>query len=162
MRDDDADFGTVHDSSRLPELVSDVDYLINVAPLTGSTRRLIDADVFAALKPSARLINVGRGETVDTDALVTALRSGRLAGAALDVFEEEPLPAEHPLWSFPQVLISAHMSGDVAGWKDTLADAFVQNLRRYVIGTPLTNVVDKHLGFVSSLESPGAAEPTLG
>jgi phosphoglycerate dehydrogenase-like enzyme len=150
MRNGDADFGTVHDSSRLPELVSDVDYLVNVAPLTGSTRRMIDADVFAALKPSARLINVGRGETVDTDALVGALRSGRLAGAALDVFEEEPLPADHPLWSFPQVLISAHMSGDAAGGKDALADMFVRNLRRYVNGVPLVNVVDKHLGFVSS------------
>lgn len=149
-RGGDTDFGTVYDSSRLPELVSDVDYLINVAPLTGSTRRLIDADVFASLKPSARLINVGRGETVDTDALLAALRSKRLAGAALDVFEQEPLPAAHPLWSFPQVLISAHMSGDTVGWKNTLAELFVQNLQRYVNGASLVNVVDRHLGFVSS------------
>jgi phosphoglycerate dehydrogenase-like enzyme len=149
-RDDDPDFGTVHDSSRLPELVSNVDYLINAAPLTGSTRGLIGDDVFAVLKPSARLINVGRGETVDTDALVAALRSGRLAGAALDVFEQEPLPADHPLWSFPQVLISPHMSGDAAGWKDVLADVFVKNLQRYVTGAPLANVVDKDLGFVKT------------
>ncbi|MEV0971305.1 D-2-hydroxyacid dehydrogenase [Microtetraspora glauca] len=149
-RDGDADFGAVYDSSRLAALVADVDYLVNVAPLTGETRRLIDADVLAALKPAARLINVGRGETVDTEALVEALRSGRLAGAALDVFEEEPLPAGHPLWSFPQVLISPHMSGDAAGWQEALADTFLENLRRYVAGAPLINVVDKHLGFVVS------------
>ncbi|WP_433419291.1 D-2-hydroxyacid dehydrogenase [Microtetraspora malaysiensis] len=149
-RDGDADFGEVFDSSRLPSLVADVDYLVSVTPLTPETRKLIDADVIGALKPSARLINVGRGETVDADALVEALRAGRLAGAALDVFEEEPLPAGHPLWSFPQVLISPHMSGDAAGWQDALAETFLENLRRYVARAPLINVVDKHLGFVPS------------
>ncbi|WP_084517867.1 D-2-hydroxyacid dehydrogenase [Microtetraspora niveoalba] len=149
-REGDADFDAVYDSSRLAAVVGDVDYLVNVAPLTPETRGLIGADVFAALRPSARLINVGRGETVDTGALVEALRSGRLAGAALDVFEEEPLPAGHPLWSFPQVLISPHMSGDAAGWRGALADVFLDNLRRYATGAPLANVVDKRLGFVPS------------
>ncbi|WP_349638083.1 D-2-hydroxyacid dehydrogenase [Saxibacter everestensis] len=147
-RDGDPDFGVVHSSSGLVDAVGSADYLVNVAPLTDATRNLIDADVLAALKPEARLINVGRGESVDTDALVSALQRGKLAGAALDVFETEPLPANHPLWRMHNVLVSSHMSGDAKGWLERLSVQFTDNFAHYIGDGKLSNVVDKKLGFV--------------
>ncbi|MGB3374857.1 MAG: NAD(P)-dependent oxidoreductase, partial [Microbacterium sp.] len=95
--------------------------------------------------------NVGRGELVVEPALVHALASGGIAGAALDVFSVEPLPPGSPLWSMENVLVSAHMSGDTIGWRSRLAELFHDNAARYLAGEPLANVVDKRLGFV-----PGA------
>jgi phosphoglycerate dehydrogenase-like enzyme len=85
---------------------------------------------------------------VDEQALIDALRRRTIAAASLDVFEIEPLPPENPLWEMENVHISAHMSGDVLGWRDELADQFLQNLHRYIAGEPLINVVDKHAGYV--------------
>ncbi len=111
-RERDPVFGMVHGAEDFHALLGDADFIAVAAPLTAATRRMFDDAAFSALKPGARLINVGRGEIVDTGALMRALDSGHLAGAALDVFEEEPLPANHPLWTTPNVMISAHMAGD--------------------------------------------------
>ncbi|TQL52343.1 phosphoglycerate dehydrogenase-like enzyme [Ornithinicoccus hortensis] len=147
-RDGDPDFGAVVDSAELAAHVGGVDYLINAAPLTPATAGLIDAAVLAALPAHAHLVNIGRGPTVVEDDLVAALRAGELDGATLDVFTTEPLPPESPLWDAPGVVVTAHMSGDVLGWRDTLARQFVDNARRWVDGAPLANVVDKERGYV--------------
>ncbi|NIH87404.1 NAD(P)-dependent oxidoreductase [Amycolatopsis granulosa] len=149
-RTGDPDFGTVHASAALAEHLPAYDYVVAVAPLTEQTKGLFDAAAFAAMKPSARFVNVGRGELVVTGDLIEALRSGAIAGAALDVFDTEPLPAESPLWTMPGVLISPHMSGDFLGWRDTLIELFADNFHRWRTGTPLRNVVDKQLGYVPS------------
>jgi phosphoglycerate dehydrogenase-like enzyme len=147
-RTGDPDFGVVHDSSDLNAVVSEVDYLVLLAPLTDETRGLVGREVLAALPTTARLINVGRGELVRTDDLVAALREGEIAGAALDVFETEPLPPEHPLWTMENVLVSPHLSGDAVGWRDRLEQLFCANFERWVHGESLHNVVDKGRGYV--------------
>jgi len=147
-REDDADFGTVVASDDLVAHVGDVDHLILAAPLTDRTRGLVGREVLAALPSHAHLVNVGRGALVDEPALVDALRAGALAAASLDVFAVEPLPADHPFWSMPTVHVSAHMSGDVVGWRDALAEQFADNLRRHLAGEPLANPVDKTSGYV--------------
>ncbi|WP_241991162.1 D-2-hydroxyacid dehydrogenase [Cryobacterium sp. Hh38] len=147
-RTDDADFGTVHASTDLKAVVGEHDYVVLIAPLTDATRGLVDASILAAMKPSARLINVGRGELVHEGALADALSHGVIAGAALDVFSTEPLPATSPLWRLDNVLISAHLSGDAAGWLERLSALFADNFDRYTAGAVLLNVVDKELGFV--------------
>lgn len=144
----DADFDEIHSSRDLAELVGCFDHVVLAAPLTPATRGMVDARVLAAMKASAHLINVGRGELVHTDDLVHALSSGTIAGAALDVVHPEPLPPGHPLWNMPNVILTPHMSGDSAEYLDDLAGLFVRNLRRYAQGEPLLNVVDKALGFV--------------
>ncbi|MEV7634893.1 D-2-hydroxyacid dehydrogenase [Pseudarthrobacter enclensis] len=144
----DADFDEIHSSRDLAELVGGFDHVVLAAPLTPATRGMVDARVLAAMKASAHLINVGRGELVHTDDLVHALSSGTIAGAALDVVHPEPLPPGHPLWNMPNVILTPHMSGDSAEYLDDLAGLFVRNLRRYAQGEPLLNVVDKALGFV--------------
>ncbi|MFT4470254.1 D-2-hydroxyacid dehydrogenase [Arthrobacter sulfonylureivorans] len=148
-RSGDEDLGEIYASSELADVVGGFDWVVMVAPLTEQTRHLIDASVLKAMKPSARLINVGRGASVDTQALVEALRAGAIAGAALDVFEIEPLPADHPLWSMDNVIISPHLSGDARGWLPQLAGQFADNFGRYVRQQPLENVIDKKLGFAA-------------
>ena len=86
---------------------------------------------------------------MDQAALIEALRSGGIAAAALDVFEDEPLPTDSPLWDLPNAIVSPHMAGDAAGWREAIVELFVENLERYLTGAPLRNVVDKDLGFVS-------------
>lgn len=149
-RSNDPDFGVVHPTDELIEHLGWADYVVCVAPLTDRTTGMFDAKAFAAMKPTARFINVGRGPQVVTDDLVAALSAGTIAGAALDVFEAEPLPADHVLWSMPNVLVSPHMSADFIGWKSALAEVFTDNLNRWLTGQPLRNVVDKRLGYVPS------------
>jgi phosphoglycerate dehydrogenase-like enzyme len=149
-RTNDVDFGDVVASADLVHQVGWCDYLINAVPLTPQTRGLINADVFAALRPSAHLVNVGRGATVVQHELADALAASRFDGASLDVFEEEPLPVDSPLWSTPGVVVSAHMCGDVTGWRAVLARQFVANAERWLAGEPLDNVVDTALGYVPS------------
>jgi phosphoglycerate dehydrogenase-like enzyme len=96
------------------------------------------------------LINVGRGPVVDDDALIDALQSGRIAGAGLDVFGEEPLPADHPLWTAPNTIISPHMAGDFVGWRRRLAELFADNFQRWIKGDSLRNVVDKQRAFAAT------------
>lgn len=138
----------VHAADELPGLLGDCAWLVLAAPLTAQTRGLVDASLLARLPAHARMINVGRGALVVEADLVEALRSERLAGAALDVFATEPLPAGHPLWALPGVIVSPHMSGDVVGWRDALVELFADNLDRYRHGQPLLNVVDKEHGYV--------------
>ena len=152
-RSDDADFGDVYASSELAAVVGDFDWVVMVAPLTEETMHLVDAAVLQAMKPTARLVNVGRGACVDTDALVAALQSGAIAGAALDVFETEPLPADHALWAMDNVIISPHLSGDARGWLPQLAGQFADNFDRYIRQQPLENMIDKTLGFAAPAES---------
>jgi len=149
-RGDDPDFGEVAAAENLRDHVADADYVVLAAPLTPQTRGMVDRDVLAAMPERAMLVNVGRGELVVEEELVAALQQGRIAGAALDVFEKEPLPSDSPLWTMPQVLVSPHMSADTVGWRDDLAALFVENLSRWCKGEPLRNVVDKKLGYVPS------------
>ena len=145
---DDPDFGQVVSTDQLVDEVVWADHVVLIAPLTPQTTGLVSAEVLAAMRPTAHVVNVGRGLLIDEDALVDALRAGQIAGATLDVFHTEPLPADSPLWDLPTVTISAHLSGDVVGWRDALADQIEANLRRFVAGEALINVVDKVLGYV--------------
>ncbi|WP_051110148.1 D-2-hydroxyacid dehydrogenase [Saccharomonospora halophila] len=149
-RDDDPDFGTVVPTDELTEHLPGYDFVVAVAPLTGATRHLFDARTLGAMRPGARFVNVGRGELVVTDDLIGVLRSGHLGGAALDVFETEPLPADSPLWTMQNVVLTPHMSGDIVGWRNALVEVFADNFARWVDGRPLRNVVDKRLGYVPS------------
>ena len=139
---DDPDLGRVAGAEELRDRIGGADFVVITAPLTDATRGAFDERTLAACKPGARLINVGRGPIVDEDALVEALRSGRISGAALDVFVTEPLPADHPFWSMDNVLVSPHQCGDVVGWRHALVDLFETNLRRFIAGEDLMNVVD--------------------
>lgn len=147
-RQDDPDLGAVVLSSALPEHVGWADHVINATPLTEETRGLFDADVFAAMRPGSHFVNIGRGQSVVEDDLVAALREGPLRRASLDVFATEPLPQDSPLWEVPGLVVSAHLSGDVVGWRDTLARQFADNAVRWLEGQDLVNVVDKELGYV--------------
>lgn len=152
-RTGDPDFGAVTDMAGLPEALGRADWVVAIAPLTDSTQGMFDAQAFAAMQSHARFINVGRGELVVTDDLVSSLRQGGIAGAALDVVDEEPLPEDHPLWTLPEVMITPHNSGDFVGWRDALVTLFAENFVRWADGRPLDNVVDKSLGYVPSTGS---------
>jgi phosphoglycerate dehydrogenase-like enzyme len=132
---------------RLHELMARSDAVVVAAPLTPRTRGLVSREAIAAMKPDAVLVNVGRGPVVDETALVEALAAGRLRGAALDVFEAEPLPPGHVLWSLPNVLVSSHCADHVPGWVETATRLFLENLERFRRGEPLRNVVDKSRGY---------------
>lgn len=147
-REKDPEFGRVHGDGALPGLLPEADWVVCAAPLTERTRGMFDAAAFARMKSSARFVNVGRGPLVVTDDLVDALLAHRLAGAALDVFEEEPLGRGSRLWDVPGLLVSPHMSADTYGWRDALAEQFLENFERWRHERPLRNVVDKHLGYV--------------
>lgn len=147
-RPGDDDFLAVHAQDQLLDRLPEADYVVVAAPLTPATQGLFGAEAFRRMKPTARFINVGRGQIVQTDALVSALQQKRIAGAALDVFEEEPLPPGHPLWELPQVFMSAHMAGDFFGWREALSAQFIDNFRRWRAGEPLRNLVDKSQGYV--------------
>lgn len=129
--------------AELDGVLAESDVVVNVLPATEETRRLFDAERFGRMKAGALFVNVGRGVTVDTDALVDALRSGRLGGAGLDVLEPEPLPAEHPLWGMDNVIVTPHIGGLTDRYGERLADIFVENLQAYLAsGAPARNVVD--------------------
>ena len=147
-RDGDPDFGRVHANEDLNRVLASADWVVLITPLTARTHGMFDASRFAAMKPTARFFNLGRGALVDEPAMIDALERGVIAGAGLDVFADEPLPAESPLWGMENVFVSPHMSGDFHGHKATMAQVFIDNFRRYRAGEPLTNVVDKQLGFV--------------
>ncbi len=131
----------------LPDLLRRSDYVVVATPLTPQTRHLLGRAELAHLKRSAVLINVGRGAVIDEKALVEALEQGRLKGAALDVFEEEPLPAGHPLWRLENVLLSPHCADQTVTWLQDASRAFLDNLDRFRRGEPLRNVVDKARGY---------------
>jgi phosphoglycerate dehydrogenase-like enzyme len=132
---------------RLGDALARSDYVVAAAPLTPETRGLIGAAAFQAMKPDAVLINVGRGPVVDEAALVAALQTGRLRGAALDVFEREPLSPESPLYSMENVLLSPHSADHFAGWRESSMRLFLENLALFRASAPLRNVVDKRKGY---------------
>ena len=140
-------FEEISGSDRLREALPWAHVVVNVLPLTVATRHMFGVREFGAMKSTAWFVNVGRGATVDQGELIDALQTGAIAGAALDVFEEEPLPPDSPLWSMASVIVSPHMSADVEGWQSDVIDLFADNLRRYLAGEPLRNVVDKRLGY---------------
>lgn len=140
---EDECFDAVYANDDLLDLLPQADFVVITAPLTSQTKGLFAREAFVRMKTTAYLINVGRGPVVRTDDLVEALRSGAIAGAALDVFETEPLPEDHPLWEMPQVMISAHMAGDFIGWRRALGEQFVANFRRWQAGEMLFNIVNK-------------------
>lgn len=144
----DPELGRIAALDELPELLPEADFVILALPLTGHTKGLFSAPEFALMAPGSWLINLGRGALVDDQALITALEDGTIGGAALDVFTEEPLSPDSPLWDRPNAIISPHMSGDFRGWDRALAGLFLAQLRRYRSGEPLINVVDKSLGYV--------------
>lgn len=127
----------------IDEVIARADYLVMSAPLTPRTQRLLSRERIAKLKPSAVVINVGRGRTIDEAALVEALRAKAIRGAALDVFETEPLPPDHPLWTLDNVLISPHCADHTSDAHARAMQFFIENLRRFRRGEPLENVVDK-------------------
>jgi len=132
----------LHPIERLHELAGRADAIASVLPGTDATRGLIDAGVFAAAKPGAVFVNVGRGTAVEEDALVDALRDGTLAGAALDVFVEEPLPDDSPLWDLENVIVAPHGVALVEAEEPRIVDLFIDNLRRHRAGEPLRNALD--------------------
>lgn len=147
-RASDPELGSVLGANDLRSVLAEADYVVVAAPLTPETEGMIGADEFARMKPTARIVNVGRGPIVDEDALVEALRAREIAGAALDVFVNEPLPPDHPFWDLPGMIVSPHMSGDFVGWTRALSELFLENYRRWIDGRPLLNVVDKQRGYV--------------
>jgi phosphoglycerate dehydrogenase-like enzyme len=134
-------------NDRLAEVLPTADYVVLVLPLTPATKGLFGAREFAAMKPSAVLVNIGRGATVDDAALVAALREHRIRGAALDVFHPEPLPASSPLWELDNVLISPHCADVVEGWLPEALGIIRENIDRFLAGRPLMFVADKTAGY---------------
>lgn len=149
-RTSDEDFERVISDEDLDTALPEADYVVVAAPLTDRTRGMFGSKRFALMKPDARFINVGRGPIVDEEALVKALRGGGLSDAALDVFQNEPLPDDSPLWKEPRVFVSPHMAGDFVGWPNALGALFVENYWRWIRNEPLLNVVDKQSGYVTS------------
>jgi len=131
----------VHAFAELPALWGKADIVALTCALTAETTRLVDEAAFAVLKPGAWLVNLARGRVVDEAALLQALRTGRLAWAALDVFDNEPLPADHPLWAMPNVLITPHCAGEFEGYEDGVIDLLLENLSRLRRGEPPINGV---------------------
>ena len=130
----------LHPPAKLHELLPRADWIVIACPLTKETRNLIDAAAFERVKPGARLINIGRGEVVDEAAMIEALRSGRLAGAALDAHRQEPLPADSPLWDLPHVIISPHNASASKGNEKRCAEMFIANFGHWLCGEPMFNV----------------------
>jgi phosphoglycerate dehydrogenase-like enzyme len=133
--------------SDLHYLLSQSDYVVIAVPLTPESRGLIGGAELAAMKPTARIVNIARGAVIDQAALIAALKAGRIAGAALDVFEQEPLPPESELWSLENVILTPHISGGTPVYMKRAVALFCDNLRRYLDGEPLLNAVDVERGY---------------
>ena len=161
MRQDDttgyAEPGTGDETGEIPErlyppealasMAKECDFLAITVPLTESTYQMVNENVLKQMKKTAVLINVGRGEIIDQAALISALAAEEIGGAALDVFEEEPLPATSPLWNLNNVIISPHVSGNSSRLHEFASNVFIENLTRYVEKRPLLNVVNRSQGY---------------
>ena len=130
-----------------PEMIPQCDVLVSAAPDTPVTKKMFNEKVFRRMKKTAFFLNMSRGKLVDTPALVRALNEGWIAGAGIDVTHQEPLPAKEPLWSARNIIITSHASGSSPKRRGRVEDLFVENVRRYVSGLPLLNVVDKERGY---------------
>jgi phosphoglycerate dehydrogenase-like enzyme len=137
----------IYTPGELHEMLAECDYVVVALPLTLHTRHLIGAAELRAMKPGAYLVNIARGEIVDEEALVRALEEGQIAGTGLDVFEQEPLPPDSPLWGLDNALISPHVAGFTPRYDERAATLFAENLARYLAGQPLLNLVDKSKGY---------------
>jgi phosphoglycerate dehydrogenase-like enzyme len=133
--------------SQLEKLLKNSDHVVNVTPLTPETTKMFGEKEFAAMKPSAVFYNFGRGASIDGDALVKALEQGTIKAAALDTFEEEPLPQNHPLWSTKNIFITPHIGGPIPHYYHLLTEIFIENLKRYLDGKPFITAVDKAKGY---------------
>jgi phosphoglycerate dehydrogenase-like enzyme len=133
--------------SALQEMLAGSDYVLVATPLTPQTRGMIGAAELAAMKPSGVIINVGRGPVIAEPALIAALEHGRIKGAALDVFDIEPLPAGHPFYRLPNVLLSPHSADHTVGWSNLAMEKFIDNFIRFRDGRELDNIVDKKAGY---------------
>ncbi|MFF8843105.1 D-2-hydroxyacid dehydrogenase [Streptomyces sp. NPDC015127] len=138
----------IHGERDLDPLLARADWVVCAAPLTRATVGMFDARRFGLMQPSARFVNVGRGPLVVEADLVDALNKRWIAGAALDVFESEPLAPDSAVWDVPGLIVSPHMSGDTVGWRDRLGEQFVEMYELWAAGEPLPNVVDKKRGYV--------------
>ena len=127
--------------------LGEADYIVLAMPLTDDSRHMIGEEQLRAMKPSAVIVNIARGAVIDQEALVRALKEGRIAGAALDVTDPEPLPPDNDLWTAPNVMITPHISGGTPRYMDRAIDIFVDNLQRYVADRELRNVVDPSRGY---------------
>jgi phosphoglycerate dehydrogenase-like enzyme len=134
-------------TAELHTMLGQCDYIAVCAPLTRETRHMISDAEFAVMKPSAVVINVGRGPVIDQAALVRALNEKKIRGAGLDVFEHEPIPKDDPIWDFENVFISPHTADHTRDWLDQAMRFFIRQYDRFLAGEPLENVVDKHLGY---------------
>lgn len=143
----DADVDQAFTPDRLDAVLAQSDYVVLSVPSTPETAGMIGARELARMKPTAVLINIARGTLVDEAALIETLRSGRLAGAALDVVSREPLASDSPLWEMPNVLVTPHSMSTAHSENAWLTDLFCDNLRRYLNGEPLRNQVDKTRGY---------------
>lgn len=128
-------------------MLKECDYVVITVPLTSETRGMIGAEEISVLKAGAYIVDMSRGEVLDHKALIAALRERRLGGAALDVFPEEPLPEDSPLWNFPNVIISPHISGNTANYDERAVALFSENLQRYLADLPLYNIIDPDRGY---------------
>lgn len=137
----------VESFAALSGLLAEADAVVNILPLTAETRALFGAAEFARMKKTALYVNIGRGGTTDEAALIDSLRSGRIAGALLDVTAEEPLPPASPLWSLENVILTSHYSGYHPRYDELALGVFLDNLGRWVRGEPLKNLIDKKLGY---------------
>ncbi len=131
----------------LQSMLKECDFVVVTIPLTRDTQHMITAAELAVMKPSAYLIDISRGGVIDPNALLAALRDRKIAGAALDVFEQEPLPADHPLWKLPNVIITPHLAGFTPQYDQRAANLFAENLTRYLAGLPLYNHFDPQRGY---------------
>lgn len=132
---------------QLLDLLPEADFVVLTAPLTSETQGMIGERELRTMKPTAYLVNIGRGGTVQESALILALQEGWIAGAGLDVFETEPLPEDSPLWEMEKVIITSHYAGSTPHYHERAMAIFLDNLRRYRAGEPLRNVVDKKIGY---------------
>jgi phosphoglycerate dehydrogenase-like enzyme len=127
-------FDRIYPRADLVKVAGEFDYLVVISPLTEETRSLVNAEVLRAMKPTARLVNVGRGAVIDENALIQALREEWIGGAALDAFIQEPLPADHPFWSMNNVYLTPHIAGRHDGMVSQVLDIFQTNLHYYLNG----------------------------
>lgn len=137
----------VYSPDRRIEMLPLCDYVVVATPLTSETHGMIGEPEFAAMQPTAVVINVGRGPVIEERALVKALSNGRIKGAALDVFDQEPLPAEHPFYKLENVLLSPHCADHTPDWLEQAMQFFIEQHKRFRDGQPLMNVVNKNLGY---------------
>jgi phosphoglycerate dehydrogenase-like enzyme len=147
LSSDDPLVDAAYRPEQLHQMLAASDYVALATPLTTETRGMIGAAEFAAMKPSAVIVNVGRGQAIDESALIEALDSGKIRGAALDVFTTEPLPAGHPFYRMKNLLLSPHSADHTPGFKEHALEIFVENFERFRRGEPLRNLVDKHAGY---------------